>query len=169
MRRLIPALACAALAACSTSRPAPLPEASPELVSDLKVADPSSAVQLAGGFEPAEQPSWRWTNRRFRVVLKAPPGAAERGAKLRFEFTVPDPEIASLHESAISAAVNGLALAPLPLRQAGEYAYEREVPAEAFRAGNVLVEFTLEKAFEPPGDGRSLGVVAARVALLPHS
>ena len=72
------------------------------LVSTLKMSDPSAKHQLAKGFYQLEANAWRWTAGDFSVVLKTPPGAAQKGATLTLILvcfrrrpeagTLPDPD-----------------------------------------------------------------------------
>src|SRR5712691_6514387 len=89
MRRLAPALFAFALTACSRSRPAPLPEVSADLRSEVRIADPQGSVQLVQGFGHLEANAWRWAASKFSVVLGSPPGARQKGARLKLQFVLP--------------------------------------------------------------------------------
>jgi hypothetical protein len=126
----------------------------------LSVFDPRADKQLITGFFPAYAQG-RWTGRTFSVTLKPPSTAARKGAVVLLRFGIPGPSIDVLHSIRVSAAVNGIRLAPEEYVKAGEFDYVRDVPAEAFRGGNATVEFALDKALPPGGvERRELGVVA---------
>ena len=158
-----------ALAACSSTKPAPLKEASTELLSDVQTADSRGALQLVHGFEQVEQRAWRWTNRTFGLVLKTPVGAARHGAGLRLEFTLPSQVLSASGPVELVAVVNGYSLGPQVYNDTGVHVYQRDVPPEALRTDAVLVEFSTGKEFRPLEEsGRELALVANRVALLGH-
>lgn len=129
----------------------------------LHVLDQRAGKQLLQGFYPADGPG-RWTGRTFSATLKPPPAAARKGAVLLLRFGIPGTSIAALHSIRLSAIVNGVELAPESYDKAGEFDYVRDVPAAAFRGGNAMVNFALDKAL-PPGtlDARELGVVAKTI------
>ncbi len=146
------------------------PEATPgALLSDVRMADNRAAVQLAKGFYDPEGNAWRWTQKRFTVVLAPPPGAARRGARLVFHFTLPSVLIAKTGPVTLAAAISGQQLAPGTYSSAGDYVYERDVPATLLGAPAVSVDFETDKALPPTGtDQRELGLVATSVALQPE-
>jgi hypothetical protein len=141
-------------------------EEAPRLASIVHTSDPKAAVQLAGGFYDVENNSWRWTQRRFTVVLRPPATSNQKGATLKFKFAVPDVVITKLKDVTVSATVNGSALAPETYKTPGEYAYARDVAPNLLTGDSVRVEFTLDKAIAPSeSDLRELGVVAQSIGL----
>ena len=89
-------------------------------------------------------------------------------------FGIPGPSIDRLRSIAVSANVNGIALAAEDYTKAGEFLYIREVPAASFRGGNATVDFALDKALPPDAnERRELGVhirdSATRVTYFNHS
>ena len=144
----------------------PEEEAAPPLASTVRVSDPSAAKQLVSGFYGLESNSYRWTKREFSVVLRTPPGAAAKGGKLKFQFTVPDIVIRKVGNIALSATANGSPLPPESYTIAGEATYERVLPLALLGAETMRVDFSLDKAIPPSGDDkRELGVVAAAVGV----
>jgi hypothetical protein len=139
-------------------------EGSQDLVSMIHVADPATSVQLLKGFHNVEQNSWRWTMQQFSVALRPPAGAAEKGAILQLELSIPDPVIQRLKSITLTANVDGTALAGETYTRPGEHLYRREVPAEALKREAATVDFALDKVL-PPGelDRRELGVVVTVV------
>ena len=138
------------------------------MASGVRMGDPRAGTQLVRGFHGIEAGSWRWTARRFSVVLLLPPGAAQNGATLEFNLTVPDPVIAKLNHVTLTANVGGQDLAPATYSKAGDYVYSAGVPAAAFTGDTARVDFELDNAMPPnPPDLRELGVVAHSVALKP--
>jgi hypothetical protein len=138
----------------------------PRVAATVRMGDPKSAGQLVSGFHDIEDNAWRWTGRKFAVDVGTPPGAAQKGATLEFDFTVPQPVIDQLKSVAVSATVDGNVLPPESYSQPGTYSYQRDVPAALLGKESVRVEFELDKAIPPgPGDQRELGVVASSVGL----
>jgi hypothetical protein len=139
---------------------------SPQAAAGVQVADPRAASQLVSGWWEVENHAWRWTARKFAVVLRAPVGAARRGATLRFRFTLPDVVFAHFKTVTLSPSVEGTALAPETYRQPGAKVYVRDVPPNLLSAYSVRIDFELDNAFLPGhGDPRDLGLIADRLGL----
>jgi hypothetical protein len=172
MRRLILVLAGAALLVApgcrrQRSRATTVEEQSGVLASVVFAADPRTAMQLSKGFHDVEQNAWRWTTSQFNVVLRPPPGAAQKGATLEVKLSVPDPVIQHVKGTTLSAKVGGLALEPQAYTAAGDNVYKREIPASALTGDAVTIEFALDK-FLAAGqvEGRELGIIVSSVGLL---
>src|SRR5688572_7439269 len=56
------------------------------LSSSVAMGDLRAAHHLREGFYSVEDSAWRWTAKRFSVELGLPPGAREKGARLRVEL-----------------------------------------------------------------------------------
>jgi hypothetical protein len=139
------------------------------LSSMVNMADPSTATQLVSGFHAVENGAWRWTMRKFSVLLKTPPGAETRGGTLRFRLFISDDQINRLGPITLSADVDGHPLEPQTFAKPGDYVYSRPVAAEVLKAPTVRVNFSLDKDREPDNvDGRQLGVVASLIGLQPR-
>jgi len=138
----------------------------PRIASTIHMGDPQTAAQLISGFYGIEQNAWRWTGRRFTLVLAPPLGAAQKGGTLQLRLTVPPVIIEKLKTISLSAVINGNALSPETYTQAGDYTYTRDV-APALLAGEaVWVDFQLDKSMPPSGaDLRDLGVVVLSAGL----
>lgn len=137
-----------------------------KLASVVQLADPRAAVQLIRGFHSVENDAWRWTQGQFAVALRAPDGAAQKGAVLELKFTLPQVITDKLKTVTLSATAGGVVLTPETYTQPGEYSYRREIPASAFKGEAITIEFALDKAFPPTAqDQRELGLVASSVGL----
>jgi hypothetical protein len=138
----------------------------PSLASTVHMGDPRAAGQLVTGFHEVENHAWRWTMRQFSVLLRPPRGAAERGAVLTLNLTVPPVVLQTEKSISLTASINGTALGEETWSKPGNYVYKRDVPANVLSGDSVRVEFVLDKAI-PPGDKdvRELGIVVERVAL----
>jgi hypothetical protein len=136
------------------------------LASVVHVADPKTSVQLIKGFYDVEQNSWRWTMGSFSVALRAPAGAAQKGAKLSLRFSLPEAVLKSVKSVTISAKANGVDVAPETFVKTGDLEYTKDVPASAFKNESVTVDFTLDKYLAAGTvDARELGVVVTSVGL----
>ena len=132
----------------------------------INMADPSTATQLVSGFHAVEANAWRWTMRKFAVVLKPPQGSAEKGAMLRFRLFISDDQFNRLGPITLSADVDGHTLEPQTFSKPGDYVYSRPVSADWLKGPSVKVSFSLDKDREPDNvDGRQLGVVASLIGL----
>ena len=163
---------CLALAssACTLHRESRLTEeeASPRLAMAVRVADPRTASQLLSGFYEIEHDSWRWTAGKFAVILRPPRQASKKGATLQLKFSVPEVAIAKLHAVSLDAALHGTALGSETYKQAGEFTYSRDVPANLLTQDPVEIDFSLDKVLPPtPGDKRNLGIIVTSVGFEP--
>ena len=121
---------------------------------------PESHAELLEGWHELEGGSWRWTERRFMVVLKTP--APGRPATLRLKFLLPPELLAWLHSVTLTATVNGVPLAPQTYTGAGDQIYARSIPAEALAGENARIDFQLDRALAPDEtDHRERGLVVS--------
>lgn len=136
------------------------------LSSMVSMADPTTATQLVSGFHAVENGAWRWTMRKFSIVLKPPLGSDQKGATLRFKMFVPDDHVARLGPVTLSAEIDGHPLDPMVINKGGEVLYSQAVSPELLKAPSVKVNFSLDKSREPDNvDTRQLGVVAILIGL----
>ncbi len=136
------------------------------LASMINMADPSTAAQLLSGFHGVEQGAWRWTMKRFSVVLKPPVGSDQKGATLRLKMFISDDQIARLAPLTLTADIDGHPLDPQSFTKTGDQVYSQPVSPDLMKASSVKVNFSLDKAREPDSvDGRQLGVVASVIGL----
>jgi hypothetical protein len=141
-------------------------EAAPRLASVVHVSDPKVEAQLVSGFYGIEGNAWRWTARQFTVVLRAPSGAAERGATLELDLTVPPVVIDKLKTVSLSATADGHPLPPETYTTSGQFRYKRDIPPATLTNQSVRVEFQLDKAMPPSnGDMRELGIIVGSAGL----
>ena len=161
-----------AAAGCKRAEPVKVEQADeegPRMASTVHTGDPKSESQLVNGFYGIEQNSWRWTGQRFSVVLRPPAGAAQRGASLVVNLSVPDPVIAKLKTISLSGGIGGTSLAPETYTQPGPYVYKRDIAPAALNSETVRVDFQLDKVMQPSGgDLRELGIVVTSVGLEPR-
>ncbi|HEV2689588.1 MAG TPA: hypothetical protein VGV35_13590 [Bryobacteraceae bacterium] len=133
------------------------------VASMVSAADPRATSQFAKGFYPVEGGSWRWTAKDFTVNLSPPRGAAQNGAQLVLEFSVPEVVIQRLKSITLSASIDGLKLTPEQYTSTGIFSYVRAVPADKLQTQNIPVDFTLDKALPPTAaDSRELGIIVTQ-------
>jgi tRNA (mo5U34)-methyltransferase len=130
------------------------------LLAESRLARPAAAFRLDRGWHELEYESWRWTARRFSAVVNLTTRLAP--ATLLFRFRLPREVLEQRPALALSAAVNGAALAPAIYSTAGEHEYSAALPS--LEAGQVKVEFELDGAIRAGGgDERELGVLVTFV------
>jgi len=133
----------------------------------LAMNDPRTSIQLVHGFYALESGTWRWTEKTFAASLRVPPDGAQNGARLLMKATIPQRQIDQLGPMTLSASVNGTGVPPETFAHAGDFLYERDVPAAAFSQDIATVEFSLDKvAPAPPPDQRQLGIVVISVGFM---
>src|SRR5580704_11413362 len=174
-RRLIAAataVLCAALVITSCGKNTPTVQneepaaAKAPMVSILKMNDPSAKDQLVRGVYGLESGMWRWTGGNFEVVLKTPPGAAQKGATLTLALVASDALLKELHSQSLSAAIGSKTLKTEKYLDPGAHTFSADVPAALLAGDTVVVDFTLDNALPPgPTDRRELGVIVTSVGL----
>lgn len=170
MRRLIPftLVALAALSSCQRRDKVVVQTTEEEtgqaIASVVHVADPRTAPQLLSGFYDVEQNSWRWTAGKFAVSLRAPAGAARKGATLQLKGSFPEAVFKKVGSSTLEARIGGTVVGTETLSKLGEFVFEKDVPGNLLTTNPIKVEFSLDK-FLPPGtvDKRQLGIVATSI------
>ena len=141
-------------------------EPAPRLAAKVETADPRTVPQLVSGWWYVEDNAWRWTARRFAVILRRPIGAARAGALLRLNLALPDVIFSRFKEVTLSATIQDKPLAPETYRRPGAALYTRDIPANLLSTPSVRVDFELDKALPPnQADKRELGVIARNVSL----
>jgi hypothetical protein len=141
------------------------PKETAGLLSVVRMNDPAVQNQLLNGFYGIENSSWRWTAGGFSVLLRTPPGSAQRGASLDLALSIPDPVIRKLRQLKLTASTNGTVLNSAGYNAPGQYHFSADVPPAMLGADSTRIDFALDKTMQPDGDKRVLGIVADSVAL----
>ena len=142
------------------------PESPAVLLSVVNVADPAGTVQLASGFFGLESDAWRWTARKFTVVLRPPEGASKNGARLELHLNVPAVVVNRVGPIAVSAEIGGTVLPAERYERMGDYVYARDIDSSLLRASAVAIRFSTDKALPPAGaDTRELALIVTSVGL----
>jgi hypothetical protein len=134
------------------------PPAAPAL-SSLQMADPAGTAQLLSGFHGLEQNAWRWTERRFSVMLGLPRGSTP--TQLHFRFAISPVVIGRLKSQTLTASAQGVAIGSESYDAAGEYLFSKPLAPTAAKTGSMRIDFELDHAV-PAGEleTRELGVIA---------
>ena len=141
------------------------PVAKAPLVSVLKMSDPSAKDQLAKGFYQLEANAWRWAAGSFSVVLKTPPGAAQKGATLTLALTVSDAVLKQVHSQSLTAAVGATILKSEKYVDAGSHTFTADIPATALAGDTVTIDFSLDNSLPPGTDRREMGIIVSSVGI----
>lgn len=134
------------------------------LLSSVNVADPAAEPQLLRGFHGLEQQAWRWTERKFAVMLQPPPPG--QPVILNLSFTLPGVVTEAVGAVTLTARVNGREVGSETFPEPGESRqFEAEVPEGLLTGEPAEVEFELDKAM-PPGerDPRELGIIVFSIS-----
>lgn len=134
------------------------------LLSSVNAADPEAEPQLLRGFHGLEQNAWRWTERKFAVMLQPPPPG--QPVVLNLSFTLPGVVTEAVGGVRITARVNGQEIGSESFAEPGESRqFEAMVPEGLLGSEPAEVEFELDKAM-PPGDRdpRELGIIVFSVS-----
>lgn len=143
-------------------------EEGPRMASTVRVSDAKLESQLVTGFYGIEGNAWRWTAKKFSVVLHAPMGAAQKGATLDVALTVPGVVIEKLKTISLVATVDGRPLPPETYTEPGQFTFKRDLPPGAIASDSVRVDFQLDKSIPPTGaDQRELGIIVSSIGLDP--
>lgn len=138
----------------------------PEPASFIAMGDKSVSNQLTSGFYNAEGSGWRWTAKRFSVLLRPPPEARSRVTKLSLNLFVPQMQIEKLGPLTLKAEVGNCALAAQTFAASGSYSYTREVPKSEAVTNVLPVRFSFDHAnTHVPGDPRELAVIVKSVGV----
>ncbi|MBV9745183.1 MAG: hypothetical protein JO099_15585 [Acidobacteriia bacterium] len=138
-------------------------------VSNVNLGGARSDQQVLAGFYQVEDNAWRWTAKRFSVVLRTPPFAAADGAHLVFRFYLPDAQLAKLGPITLTGDVDGYPLAASTFVKGGNFVYSAGIPREALAFDLVTVNLRFNKASRGlNGDPRELGAVASSIAIEAH-
>ena len=138
--------------------------AAPPALSSLHMADPAAAAQLSSGFHGIEQSAWRWTERKFSVLLNPPQSTAP--AQLKFRFAISPVVIERLKSVTLTASTDLRAIGSETYTAPGEHLFSKALPAQAPGGQPIAIHFELDRAIAA-GDleTRELGVIAISVGL----
>jgi hypothetical protein len=129
--------------------------------SSLESTHLSRPPEKLEGFYPPESGGFRWTKRQFALIFTRP-----GPARLVLRLYIPDASIQKLGAITLTGRFGEHELAPETFRKAGQYVFERDVPAGWMKPGENRFDFTLDKSLAPTAqDGRELGIVVVSAAL----
>jgi hypothetical protein len=142
------------------------PAAKSTLLSSFRMNDAAAPSQLIKGVSTLEAGAWRWTAGKFSILLKTPPGAAQKGGALSLSFTVSGAVLKQVHTQTLTASIGDKVLGSGTYTTDGGQTLAVDVPAAALTGDTVTVDFSLDNSL-PAGtaDRRELGVIVTAVAL----
>jgi cephalosporin hydroxylase len=133
------------------------------MVFELRVADPAMKDRLLRGFFEGTN-AWKWTGRRFAVLLDAPP-PLDAPTYLVLDFNAPDELMNVVKEVTLTARVNGEVVGSEKYSATGRYFFQCKVPLPLLKKSPAEIEFELDKAAKDPANGRELGLIVVNVRL----
>jgi hypothetical protein len=130
----------------------------------MHMADPAAAAQLGSGFHAVEQSAWRWTERKFSVMLKPPQNSTP--AQLKFRFAISPVVLDRLKSLTLTASTQGNVIGSESYDAAGEYLFSKPLQATPPGGDTIQIDFELDRSV-PAGEleTRELGVIAISVGL----
>jgi hypothetical protein len=144
-----------------TPQPVNLPPAS-----SLKMSDAGAPGQIVRGVYPLEANAWRWTAGNFSILLKTPPGAAQKGATVSLTLVVSDAVLKQVKSQTLTASVGDKSVGSEKYTTAGDFAFAADIPATALTGDTVTVDFSLDNSLPPgPADRRELGIIVSAISI----
>ena len=109
---------------------------------------------------------WRWTAGNFTIVLKTPPGAAQKGAALTLNLSAADAVLKEVHSQNLTASIGPKVLKTEKYADPGAHTFAADVPAALLTGDTVTIDFSLDNSL-PPGavDRRELGIIVTAASL----
>jgi cephalosporin hydroxylase len=174
LRFLVLVVLALALFGCRSKRKAPStttpasaslqePALPPAMVYELRAADPAMKDRLLRGFFEGTN-AWKWTGRRFAVLLDAPP-PLDAPTYLVLDFNAPDELMNVVKEVTVTARVNGEVVGTEKYSASGRYFFQCKVPLPLLKKSPAEIEFELDKVAKDPANGRELGLIVVNVRL----
>jgi 2-polyprenyl-3-methyl-5-hydroxy-6-metoxy-1,4-benzoquinol methylase len=116
---------------------------------------PRYSLQFLEGWHALERGSFRWTERRFSILLKRPP--LLEWSTFRFDF-----RLSNSGPVTLSASVNGISVPPATFTTEGEQSYTFNLPRETLKASPIRIDFEADKCL-PAGtvDERELALLVS--------
>ena len=122
----------------------------------LTLADPTADSHILSGFYPSDGADWRWMQPEAAALLKAPPTGASS-----FEFQFHIPEDAPTRR--VQVEIDGRLVADQHYDQTGGYTLT--APVDVPPNQTVRVVLRADRSYAPPGDQRTLSLVAISFGL----
>ena len=144
--------------------------ATPHAASRIDTGDPDEAAQLLTGFYGIEMHAWRWTAKKFSVVLKPPAGSDHSGATLELKLYLPPIQLSTLGPITLRGDLDGYPLGARTYSAPGSYTFSAPIAAEHLGAALVTANFYFDKAVNTlKTDARELGAVVNSIGFEPRA
>lgn len=137
---------------CSTNSDPVHPEADERAVVVVKsrTRHPGLHVHLLEGWHAVEENAFRWTAKRFSLEVTLP----ERANEFALRFFLPDAAYGS-GPVRVSCTTSGQPAGAMTCESSAALEFRGRFP---FEAVTLQLDFSVESNFQPPGDGRELGI-----------
>jgi hypothetical protein len=120
------------------------------VVAKSRTRHPGMHVRLLDGWHAQEDGGYRWTTRRFGLEVTM----AEPAREFALRFFVPEP-VAESGPVRVACRIGGLPVGAITCDRADGIEFRGRFPS---REITQRLEFTVESAYQPPGDQRELGI-----------
>jgi len=161
-RSLLPIAMAALLVPAATPQTPARPQSPP--VFELNVSNPAYKDRLLRGFYDSKDP-WRWTARRFAVLIDAPP-PLDAPTLLDLDINAPNELMSVVHQVTLTARVNGQIVGSETYTKAGRYFPEFKVPHAALAKSPVEIECEVDRTFKDRGTNREMGLIVVAASLV---
>lgn len=115
---------------------------------------PRYSIQLLDGWHDLEQTSYRWTERRFSVLVKRPYLFQPSIVRFRFRLT-------REHVATLNVSVNGVPVAPQQFAGAANHCCEVDLTGRCSEPGPIRLDFSTDARADAARDERELALLVA--------
>ena len=121
---------------------------------------------VADVFDPLAA-NWRWTGKRPLLRLDVPQLTAPAHASLRYhiQFAVPELTLQANGPVTLTFLVNGHSLDRKQYVAAGEYTFEKNIPAAWITGGDTRLGAEIDRTFQPKNTGPKFGFILVALGL----
>jgi hypothetical protein len=116
---------------------------------------------VADVFDPLAA-NWRWTGRRPLIRLKAP---AQASLRYHIQFAITPQTFQTTGPVVLTFLVNGRSLDRAPYAAAGEYIFEKDIPADWITGGETILGAEIDKLFLEKDSGKTYGFLLISLGL----
>jgi hypothetical protein len=173
VRFYLPIAACAALATSCQNMPEPyappvqrqpFEDARPHrMVRVVTMSEGDAPGHFVKDITPGGPAPWKWTNQT--PTVKVTP-RVNTGLRYVIDFSLPEVTFKETGPVTLSFLVNDHVLDSVRYAAAGEYHFEKAVPAEwVTPMQETLVAASIDKVWVAPADGAKLGFILIRIGL----
>ncbi len=129
----------------------------------VNMSDGDWSAHLVQDIQPGDPAPWKWTGRKptVKVVVRT-----NQGLRYSIDFSIAEATLKDTGPVTLTFLVNGHALDSILYKTAGDYHYEKAVPAEWVEPmKDTLLAVEIDKVWVAPADGAKLGFILTRIGL----